>query len=154
MILQQSIVIAAPPSAAFAFFRGMDGNYRRWHPDHVSFEWLDDTRLAVGSRFRFEERINGKRIRRTDRMSRIVEDRLVEFQPQNALFRLFLRGVSFAMEPEGEGRCRLTQTISIRIGPIGRWLNRRDFAAVEQHMREEGENLKALLERPAATISA
>lgn len=151
MILQESVVIAAPPAAVFDFFRHMDSNYRRWHPDHVVFDWLDDTRLAVGSRFRFEERINGKRIRRTDRMSRIVEDRFVEFQPQNVLFRLFLRGVAFAMEPVGEGHCRLTQTITIRIGPIGYWLNRRDFAAVEQHMREEGENLKALLETPAAS---
>lgn len=153
MILQESLLIAAPPAAAFDFFRQMDSNYRRWHPDHVSFEWLDDTRLAVGSRFRFEERINGKPIRRTDRMNRIVEDRLVEFQPQNALFRLFLRSVSFAMEPEGAGGCRLTQTITLRIGPLGRWLNRRDFAAVERHMREEGWNLKALLERPAALPS-
>lgn len=154
MILQESLVIAAPAAAVFAFFRHMDANYRRWHRDHVSFEWLDDARLAVGSRFRFEERINGKRIRRTDRMSRIVENRLVEFQPQNALFRLFLRGVAFSIEPLGEGQCRLTQTITIRIGPIGRWLNRRDFASVGQHMREEGENLKALLEHPAAPLRA
>ena len=59
--------------------------------------------------------------------------------------------VSFIIEPL-EGRCRLTQEVQIRIGPIGKRLNRAGLAAVERHMREEGENLKALVEAdgPAA----
>jgi len=34
----------------------------------------------------------------------------------------------------------------VRTGPIGAWLNRREFDAVRQHMHEEGENLKRIVE--------
>lgn len=71
-----------------------------------------------------------------------------EFVPDNALVRFFLRRVTFRMEPEG-AQTRFTQEIEIRIGPIGRALNRKGFKAVERHMREEGENLKALMEAGA-----
>ena len=42
--------------------------------------------------------------------------------------------------------CDVTQRIKVRTGPIGAWLNRGEFNAVRVHMKEEGENLKALLE--------
>jgi hypothetical protein len=38
----------------------------------------------------------------------------------------------------------VTQDIHLRIGPLAAWLNKLD--AVRRHMREEGENLKRLLE--------
>jgi hypothetical protein len=72
---------------------------------------------------------------------------LIEFVPDNALIRFFLRRVSFIIEPM-EGQCRLTQEVQIRIGPIGKRLNRAGLAAVGKHMREEGENLKAQWSRP------
>jgi hypothetical protein len=53
--------------------------------------------------------------------------------------------ISFAIEPHENG-CDLTQRIKVRTGPIGAWLNRREFDAVRTHMKEEGENLKTILE--------
>jgi hypothetical protein len=49
--------------------------------------------------------------------------------------------ISFRTDPPGDG-CVVTQAIRVRTGPIGAWLNRREFDAVRAHMREEGENLK------------
>ncbi|CAN5819151.1 hypothetical protein BH20GEM3_BH20GEM3_09110 [soil metagenome] len=46
---------------------------------------------------------------------------------------------------EAEG-IRFFTELHIRTGPVGAWLNRREFNAVRQHMREEGENLKRILE--------
>jgi hypothetical protein len=46
---------------------------------------------------------------------------------------------------EAEG-IRFIAELHIRTGPVGAWLNRREFNAVRQHMREEGENLKRILE--------
>ena len=43
---------------------------------------------------------------------------------------------------------RFEAEIVIRTGPVGAWLNRREFDAVREHMREEGENLRAILESP------
>ncbi len=146
MILSQSILIDVPAGRIFAFFDGMEENYTRWHPDHISFRWLQEGRQAVGNRFQFEERIHGQHIRRTMRYTKVEPDRLIEFVPDNALIRLFLRRVSFILEPQ-DGHCRFTQEVQIRIGPIGKRLNRKGLAAVEKHMREEGENLKAIVER-------
>lgn len=148
MILEATADIAASPRLAYRFFAAMAGRYTAWHPDHIVFRWLDDAGLAVGSRFYIEERIDGRVLKRTMRFTRLEEDRHVEFAPDNAVIRFFLPRILFAIEPTSEG-CRFTQQVHVRIGPIGRRLNRRGFAVVLQHMREEGENLKALLEAEA-----
>jgi hypothetical protein len=41
------------------------------------------------------------------------------------------------------------QEVHVRIGPLAARLNRKEFAAVRQHMEEEGRNLKALTENGA-----
>jgi hypothetical protein len=75
----------------------------------------------------------------------VIERRLIAFAPASALFRLFLPRMSFRIEPSARG-FTVTQEIVLRIGPLAAWLNRRELNAVRQHMREEGENLKHLLE--------
>lgn len=146
MIVSQSTDIAAAPERVHAFFEAMEERYTNWHPDHIVFRWLSSDRgVEPGGGFYIEERINGQLLKRTMRFSRVEPARHLEFAPDSRLMRFFLRAVIFRIEPR-DGGCRLTQTLHIRIGPIGRWLNRRGFAAVEKHMREEGENLKAMLE--------
>lgn len=53
--------------------------------------------------------------------------------------------ISFTIEPHENG-CDLTQRIKVRTGPIGAWLNRGEFDAVRTHMKDEGENLKTIVE--------
>jgi hypothetical protein len=79
------------------------------------------------------------------RFTLIEPGHAIEFAPVSLLFRLFLPRISFRITPEN-GALRIEQQIQIRIGPIGATLNRRQFDAVRRHMREEGENLKRLLE--------
>lgn len=147
MIVSQSTDIAAAPERVHGFFEAMEENYRNWHPDHIVFRWMDAGRqVQEGSAFYIEERINGQLLKRTMRFTRVEPARHLEFAPESRLIRFFLKRVVFAIEPLGRG-CRLTQSLHIRIGPIGYWLNRRGFAAVERHMREEGQNMKATLER-------
>lgn len=156
MILSQTTMIAAPAAHIFSFFSNMEENYTRWHPDHITFRWLQDGRLGVGNRFYFEERIHDQHHKRTMRYTKVVPNRLFEFVPENPLIRFFLRRVSFIIQPLGE-QCRFTQEVQVRIGPIGKRLNRQGFAAVEKHMREEGENLKTIVEsdaRPSETSSS
>jgi len=54
--------------------------------------------------------------------------------------------IVFRVSHEGDG-FRLTQEIHIRVGPLGAWLNKKRFNEVLQHMIEEGEELKILLEQ-------
>jgi hypothetical protein len=145
MILEQSIAIAAGPDKAYRFFAEMEGRYTQWHPDHIVFRWLQDARLEVGAKFYIEERIDGRVLKRTMRFTRLEPDRHVEFAPDLAIMRFFLPRIVFAIAPDPDG-CRVTQQVHVRIGPIGRRLNRRGFAVVEQHMKEEQQNMKALLE--------
>lgn len=145
MILADSVRIRTTPGRVFAFFEGMADNYLRWHPDHLSFRWVAGRGIAEGVTFHFEERIGGKLLRKTVRLTRVLPDRLIEFAPTNRLFRLILPSIAFAIEVDGAGVI-VRQTIRLRIGPLGAWLNRREFAAVARHMSEEGRNMRRLLE--------
>jgi uncharacterized protein YndB with AHSA1/START domain len=143
--LTDSIWIRASPEQVFAFFEHMDANYLRWHPDHRLFRWEEGRGLHEGVEFYFEEVIGGKLMKKRVVFTRIEPGRLIEFTFTNRLLRFILPRMTFGAEPEGEG-VRFRAAIHIRTGPIGAWLNRREFDAVRQHMREEGENLKRLLE--------
>lgn len=145
MILADSVRIHTTPDHVFAFFEGMADNYLRWHPDHLSFRWVAGRGIAEGVAFHFEERIAGKLLRKTVRLTRVLPGRLIEFAPTNRLFRLILPSITFAIEIDGT-EVIVRQTIWLRIGPLGAWLNRREFAAVARHMREEGLNMRRLLE--------
>lgn len=146
MILEHQARIRTTPAAVFDFFRHMDTNYRAWHPDHLWFRWISAPRLAEDVVFEFEEHIAGKRLRKRVAFTRVEPGRHLEFAPTSRLFRLVLPRIAFAIETIG-AECVVRQTIQVRTGPVGAWLNRREFAAVRQHMAEEGANMKRLLER-------
>ncbi|WP_238993966.1 SRPBCC family protein [Halobellus captivus] len=145
MILEETTVVEASPGAVFHFFETMEEHYTRWHPDHVAFRWIDGNGLEAGATAYFEEEIAGKTQRKTVRFTRVDPDRYIEFEPTSRLVRLLMPHISFAISSH-PGGCELTQRISVRTGPIGAWLNRREFDAVREHMREEGENLNRILE--------
>jgi len=145
MRLSHSLWIRSTPAAIFRFFEEMEANYLEWHPDHRLFRWEAGRGLAPGAAFYFEEVIGGTLLRKRVEFTHIEADRHIEFAFTNRLLRLILPSIRFCIDPEGEG-VRFTQEIRIRTGPVGAWLNRREFDAVRRHMKEEGENLKQILE--------
>jgi uncharacterized protein YndB with AHSA1/START domain len=152
MILHDEILIQAPPATVFAFFENMEQNYTRWHPNHILFRWTKGDSLAEGSESYFEERIGHQLIKREVVYTRIVPNHYIEFALTTWLFRLFMPRLFFEMRPEGEGT-RFIAEIHLRLGPISKWLNRKDLEDVRQHMKEEGENLKQLMENPTTASS-
>lgn len=145
MILKDEILIEAPPERIFEFFEHMGENYLAWHPDHVTFRWTNGRGLQPGVAFYFEEYIGGKLFKKTVRFTEIEPGRYIEFEPAWWLMRLFMPRLSFEIQPQDEASLFIAQ-IAIRTGPIGAWVNRQEFNAVRQHMKEEGENLKKILE--------
>jgi hypothetical protein len=141
LVLKETTKIGAQPDEVFAFFEKMEQNYLRWHPDHVVFKWVKGQGLQEGHEAYFEERIAGKLLKKTVVYTRIVPNEHIEFSPTFRLMRFFLPRMLFRIEPTSEG-CLLTQEIHVRTGPIGAWLNRNEFNAVRQHMKEEGEALE------------
>jgi hypothetical protein len=146
MILSEtSPMIRASPERLFAFFAGMEENYKPWHAEHVVFRWLDPPALRQGVRFYFEETIGGKLLKKTVAFTRVEPYSLIEFAPTSRLFRLVLPRIAFRITP-GDGGFTVTQDIQLRIGPLAARLNRRELDAVSKHMREEGLNLRGFLE--------
>lgn len=109
--------------------------------------------MKQGAEAYFEERIAGKLQKKQVRFTEIVPDRYIEFRPTSRLVGLLMPSINFSIDPRVDG-CDLTQRIKVRTGPIGARLNRREFDAVRTHMREEGENLKSILEAPDRGIEA
>ena len=146
MTLKDQTFIETAPEQIFHFFENMDQHYTDWHPDHVTFKWKTGKGLKPGVEFYFEEYINGQLMKKTVRFTKIIPNRYIEFEPTWWLMRLFMPLLSFEIEQQQNG-CLFIAKIPIRTGPIGAWLNRKEFNAVRTHMAEEGENLKKLLEQ-------
>ena len=145
MRLEATTAIDVPPERVLEFFDAIDRHYLEWHPDHISFEWVEGDGLAVGNVAAFEETIGGEHKQQTVRYTVVDEPSQIELVPTSRLVRLVLPSIRFTIEPRNGGS-RVTQQIRVRTGPIGRRLNRNEFDAVQQHMDEEAENLKQLLE--------
>jgi hypothetical protein len=146
MILEDRILIEASPERIFDFFEHMDEHYLAWHPDHIAFRWTKGRGLKPGVEFYFEEYIGGKLMKKTVRFTRIDPFRHIAFEPTWWLMRLVMPRLSFEIQPQADASLFIAK-IPIRTGPVGAWLNRREFDAVRRHMQEEGQNLKRMLEQ-------
>lgn len=138
-------MINAPADKVFTFFKNIENNYLKWHPDHVSFKWIKGEGLETGNVFYFEEQIGGILMKKEVVYTKIIPDKYIEIKLTNKFYRLILPKMTFIIESKGRA-CQFTQQVFIRTGPLGRWLNRREFAAVGQHQKEECENLKSKVE--------
>ena len=153
MILEAETHIQADSEEVFSFFEEMEDNYERWHSEHITFRWVEGEPLQEGSQSYFEEEIGGELLKKTVVYASVEPHRRIELRPTSRLMRLFLPFIIFSFESEDDG-CRFTQRIKIRTGPIGKRLNRDQFAAVYQHMYEEGENLKRIMEADQESVES
>lgn len=146
MKFEDSIEISAPAEQVYAFFQNMEQNYLRWHPDHLQFEWRKGRDLEAGNVFYFEEKIADEILKQEVRLTRVLPGRYIEFTMVHWFYRWFIPKMTFIFSP-ANGHCVFTGQVFLRgVGPIGKYLHRKQFVAVRQHMKEEGENLKAIIE--------
>ena len=146
MLLQDGIQIYAPSAKVFIFFQEMAENYVPWHPDHHEFCWIDGEAVEVGHIFAFKETINGHQQDKAMRFIEVERNRLLAFEPVNWFVRLLMPRLSFEIKPIDEQSCRFIAKIHLRVGPLAQRLNAKEFNAVRQHMKEEGQNLKQMVE--------
>jgi len=150
--LKDSIEIKATPERVFEWlvqrFKDKE-SYQAWHPDHVYIRWIKGEPLQEGSIIYAEEYLDGDLHRLKFRITKIVANRMIEYR---CLFPLSILapGNTFLIEPKGENSCIFTAMGILRL-PV--WLFKRlhkrhknKIEATEQHMKEEGENLKKALE--------
>lgn len=141
MILEETNHLRVPPEEVVAFLEALDERYRDWHPDHVSFSWLDG---AKREHFFFEERIGRWMLRMSMQLTRSSDGRRAICRPMSKAMRLVFPWMSFTAEPE-DGGCHYIHRIKLRLGPLRPLIERTFLRPLRQHMREETANLGRLL---------
>ena len=153
--LKDSIEVEAPPEKVFEWLvqRLTDKEAcLAWHPDHVELRWIKGEPLQEGSILYAEEYIHGRLYRLKLRVTKVVPNRVIEYRSLFP-FSILAPGNTFLVEPKGENSCIFTAMVGLRRLGLPRWLPKKlrknpkyIIAATEQHMKEEGENLKRALE--------
>jgi hypothetical protein len=147
--LRDEIEINATREQIFAWFSQFDANYLEWHPDHVACEYLEGTLCQEGSIVYTEEYLHGELHK--------LKMRTTRYQP-NSLIEYKVLGVSswgsFVVEPKGNKTKFIAElNFGIRMPFLDKIIDlilERLLAfqldAFRTHMKEEGQNLKAILE--------
>ena len=153
--LMDSIEIQASAHDGYAklveYLSGRE-SYQAWHPEHVNLRWRGEP-MRVGSILDIEERLQGHLHRLKFRITKVVPDELVAYRPLFPL-ALIATGNTFRFDAIDEKTCTFSASGCIRF-PM--WLFKRvsrnhegKLLASKQHMKEEGERLRAAVEHDGA----
>ena len=152
IVIKDSIEIGAPPESVFEFLLNIndDESYRNWHSkDHISLRWLKGKPWEIGSVVYAKEYIHGVKHTFKFVTTKMIPNQLIEYIPKFWLYRIFIPKNSFNIEPTSTG-CIFTAEGTYRIGRIGKLLAKnkieKGIASMKKHLREEGENLKKIVE--------
>lgn len=152
--LSNTVQIASTAEAVWNFFANLETNYKRWHPqDHVSCRWIKGRPHEVGSIVEAVETLAGKA--RTIRMTcvDVVPNKRIEYRTGFPL-SLFHPSSTYLIGSDGAGTVRFTAIDRFRFpAPFRRFLAPL-LAITDQHIKEEGTNLKRLLEEMPSSASA
>jgi hypothetical protein len=146
--LRDSIRIRATPERLFKWLEAMPQEYKSWHPDHVACRVIHGSMLQPGSEIECKEHLHGKLHTLRLRTTRIDPGRRMEYEIPG------LGKGAFEVIPRGD---QVEFVAELGLGSDSRILGRavdaflhalfdRGLEAMKEHMREEGENLKKIIE--------
>jgi hypothetical protein len=147
--LKDTVEIKATPERIIDFFLNFKENFYAWHPDHVECRYLTPGPLKENSVIYFEEYLHGKLHKLKLRITLIKPDSRIEYKTF-----MGTKGV-FVMEPGG---ATTLFTAEMHMGSnmpvLGKIMDiimlkflSRQLEGIRQHMVEEGQNLKNILEQ-------
>lgn len=153
LVLKDSIEIAATPEEIWDFFANLERNYKAWHPeDHVVFKWTKGRPMESGSSWYGEEILGGKLWKGKGTIGEVVPKIKIVFKSSFPT-SIVSPGFEWHIEPKGTGSV-FTAVSYVRCCEFWRLMARNhvdaNIEAGKKHVKEEGENLKRLLERRAA----
>lgn len=145
--LKDSIEIRTTPEKVFnglikAF--SSEDDYKKWHKDHVKCNWIKGQPFEVGSILYCEEYLHHDLHKMKFQSTKKEPYNNIEFKVLFPMSLICPKG-SFIIEPEEE-RSIFTATLSFRFGWFFQKFAKNRIEMVANHMREEGENFKKLLE--------
>ncbi len=149
MILSDSVEINTTPEKIWEFFTNLEKNYKTWHPeDHISFKWTEGKPMESGSRWYGEEILRGKLFKLKGTIGEVIPNRKIVF---NFSFPVSLVAPKFEwlIEPKGSTSI-FTARSYLRAGEFYLKFFKKEMNYKldlhDKHVREEGENLKRILE--------
>ncbi|MFX0117600.1 MAG: SRPBCC family protein [Candidatus Hodarchaeota archaeon] len=145
--LKDSIEICTTPEKVFngliEVFSSLE-HFKKWHKDHVKCSWIKGKPFEVGSILYCEEYLHGDLHKMKFLATKNEQNQRIEYKLLFPTSIICPKG-SFLIEPK-EGNSIFTATLSFRFGWFFQKFFRTRVETITQHMKEEGENLKALLE--------
>lgn len=142
--LIDSTVIDAPSDTIWQWLMDLPTHYTAWHPDHLSAEWERGEPNQIGSIMRAVELLDGTRETLRLQLTSLDPPRRFEYRIRGPISLLLPRG-AFIVTPLNGGS-RFTASISYRLGSFTERIFGSRVASLTRHMKEEGENLKRIVE--------
>ncbi len=143
--LDDSVVVDAPPEKVWSWLLDLAGHYTEWHPSHVSAEWTRGEPNEIGSQLTTIEELAGHREKLVFEVTDLEPPWRMKYRIKG-LHSIILPGGSFQVSAADNRRSTFTATIGYRFGRLTRTLFRHRMEALREHMREEGESLRQLVE--------
>lgn len=146
--LRDSLRMHATPDQLFGWLASLPQEYCAWHPDHVACREINGSMLQPGSEIECQEYLHGKLHTLRLRLTRIEPGRRMEYEIQ-----ALGKGAFEVIPQDGEVEFVAELDLGIETPIIGwvtdivlRLLLKRRVEAMQQHMHEEGQNLKKIIE--------
>ena len=147
--LRDAIEIQASPEQIIDFFLNFKENFYVWHPDHVECRYLTPGPLKENSVIYFEEYLHGKLHKLKLRITLIKPNSRIEYKTF-----MGTKGI-FILEPKDTSTLFLAEMhMGSNIPVLGKIMDiimlrllSRQLEGLKQHMVEEGQNLKKILEQ-------
>ena len=154
VFLTNAIEIRTTPEKIFDFISNLvdDERYRAWHPDHVTMRWIEGPPWQEGSIVYAEEYFHEKLHKLKFIVTRVVPNRKIEYVPVSWFLRRYVPKMRYSVESKGRS-CVFTAAVHYRLALLPRLLAKKsvekELSSIRKHMKEEGENLKQILESGA-----
>ncbi|MGC9777845.1 MAG: SRPBCC family protein [Candidatus Heimdallarchaeota archaeon] len=145
MELIDTIKIKAKLEKIFQWFLKLSENYCDWHPDHIKAEWQKGNPFEVGSILYSEEYLHGKNHKMKFRTIEVIPNRLIRYKMLFPGNLISTKG-KFVFEPKGESTL-FTATLDFRFGRLLTRFASEQKKQLIKHMKEEGKNLKKIIEK-------
>ena len=146
--LKDSIEIKTTPEKIFSGLIKVFSSeeyFKKWHKDHIKCQWLKGKPFEEGSILYVEEYLHGELHKMKFLGTKVEPNRKIEYKLLFPMSIICPKG-SFIIEPKGES-CIFTAILSFRFGWLFSRIAKSRLKAIKTHMKEEGENLKRLLEK-------
>ena len=147
--LKDTVEIRASPEQIVEFFLNFKENFHAWHPDHVECHYLTPGPLKENSIIYIEEYLHGELHKLKLHITKILPNVRIEYKTflgTKGIFIIELRGTITLFTAEMHMGTKIPLLGKLADG-IMRIFYSRHLEGLKQHMAEEGQNLKRILEQ-------